>query len=135
MHGRTNDGAVALAGRLTGILRRREQIFGRGVVSEVQWEMLLRLLAEGGSRNMLCERSLLIGSGTAAVVAARQIDRLVEAGLVWRMGGTDPDDRRQVYLTNATRTRIIRVLDGPGAFAADVRADFLPDITAAPLCG
>ncbi len=127
MHGRLNEGALTLARQLTGILWRREQAFGRGIVNEIQWEMLLRLLTEDGDSGSLCERSLLVGGGTSTVDAQRQLAQLIEAGLVWRVDGEDGDEPCHIHLTGATRSRMLRVLGGIGAFADEVRSGFLAE--------
>ncbi|MEH3106075.1 MAG: hypothetical protein PGN09_01940 [Sphingomonas fennica] len=121
MHGRTDDNAIALARQLTGILRRREQTFGRGAVNELQWEMLLRLLVDGGADGCLPERGLLIGVGTASAEAGRLLDQLVDDGLVWRIGSCDSAEGRQIHMTGGTRARMMRVLGGVGTFADELR--------------
>jgi DNA-binding MarR family transcriptional regulator len=75
---------------------RRNETLGVDVFRDPAWDMLLDLLVARAERREVCVSSLCYASGVPLSTALRNLDRLVEQGVVRRI--PDPRDHRRCHI-------------------------------------
>jgi len=102
--GEDDDAPAVAAGEVRRAIRARrlrEQFFGKHLLEDPGWDMLLDLFAAELERGRVSVSSLCIAAAVAPTTALRWIGKMTDAGLLDREA--DPFDRRRAYMVLTPR--------------------------------